>query len=348
MFDRLFKQRDSGRVSASKNLESEQQLLNLHRAVSGNDRHTVSLQRLPVLQIKSGEMLDAIRQVLQENAETMAVQHAKMADVEQSAQQSLAAVQELNREASALLQSAAQNTDGVEALTHTTASIEKLVSDIQEVSRRTNLLSLNASIEAARAGEAGRGFAVVAGEVRNLANQTHLASDSIRKLVQEIIDQVATMSTLSQQTQKSAEGTRVTTHQVERSVDDITGHSQSMQRFIENQTQTAFLNSVKLDHAVFKNKVYEAVVLRIYDTSLADHTQCRLGRWYFEGEGKRYAYSAAYQQLDAPHRDVHRYGKSAIEFAQSGDQEEMADALAQMESASLTVVQQLDRLMAEM
>lgn len=55
----------------------------------------------------------------------------------------------------------------------------RAVSAIQNISRQTNLLSLNASVEAARAGVAGKGFAVVAEEVRGLAQNSDTVSKEI-------------------------------------------------------------------------------------------------------------------------------------------------------------------------
>lgn len=64
--------------------------------------------------------------------------------------------------------------------------IGKVIEVIQDIAEQTNLLALNATIEAARAGEAGKGFAVVATEVKELAKQTAVATDDIRKRIEGI------------------------------------------------------------------------------------------------------------------------------------------------------------------
>ncbi len=75
---------------------------------------------------------------------------------------------------------------GIEALAVKSMSIGSIINTIHKISNQTNLLSLNASIEAARAGEFGLGFAVVANEIRNLADQTSLSINDIKKIIESI------------------------------------------------------------------------------------------------------------------------------------------------------------------
>ncbi len=53
---------------------------------------------------------------------------------------------------------------------------------IDDIAKKTNLISINATIEAARAGEHGRSFSVVAAEIKKLSNDTSAYSRKITEL----------------------------------------------------------------------------------------------------------------------------------------------------------------------
>ena len=84
--------------------------------------------------------------------------------------------------------------------------IQKTTGSISEITRHTNLLSLNAAIEAARAGEQGKGFAVVADEIRKLASQVSLMTKAINDTVQNlIINTNVTIETMEEARKHTAE-----------------------------------------------------------------------------------------------------------------------------------------------
>ncbi len=68
--------------------------------------------------------------------------------------------------------------------------INELARSILSITKKTNLLALNANIEASRAGEAGAGFSVVADEIRNLAINSKMAVEKIQDVVEVVTDSV--------------------------------------------------------------------------------------------------------------------------------------------------------------
>jgi len=63
---------------------------------------------------------------------------------------------------------------------------DDILKTIQEISSRSNILSINGTIEASRAGEKGRAFAVVADEMRQMAKGTKEAAATIETNLEKI------------------------------------------------------------------------------------------------------------------------------------------------------------------
>ncbi|MEM9271372.1 MAG: PhnD/SsuA/transferrin family substrate-binding protein [Cyanobacteria bacterium P01_F01_bin.143] len=74
----------------------------------------------------------------------------------------------------------------IKRLGESAQQISQVVSLIDEIALKTNLLAINASVEAARAGELGQGFTAVAEQVGALAEQSANATKEISQLVQGI------------------------------------------------------------------------------------------------------------------------------------------------------------------
>jgi methyl-accepting chemotaxis protein len=75
----------------------------------------------------------------------------------------------------------------MELISKNTKFINELLQAMEDVTAKTNLLSMNASIEAAHAGDRGRGFSVVASEIRGLA-------DKSRKTLTESFNNIKAMT----------------------------------------------------------------------------------------------------------------------------------------------------------
>jgi len=88
--------------------------------------------------------------------------------------------------------------------------ISQVVSLIDEIALKTNLLAINASVEANRAGEMGQGFTAVAQQVGSLAEQSAAAAKEIARSIAEIqLETQEAIAAMEQGTVEVVDNTRL-------------------------------------------------------------------------------------------------------------------------------------------
>jgi methyl-accepting chemotaxis protein len=229
--------------------------------------------------------------------------------------------------------------------------IGQAIQVINDIVLQINILSLNASVEAASAGEAGKGFAVVAQEVKILANKTSDAAKNIEGIVKKIQDSVKLTNT--------------TFDAISNDINDISQRSQTYNSDMKDAkelttvsfkdlghvTDRVFMSLAKLDHVLWKNNTYLSLAHRKLEFNFVDHHNCRLGKWYEEGMGKRYfAKTPSYHMLDRPHSIVHNSTHRVLDcIDESGEVnfDRAFQELHEMENASTKVFEVLDKILSE-
>lgn len=114
----------------------------------------------------------------------------------------------------------------------------------------------------------------------------------------------------------------------------------------ETEIEDFTIHVAKSDHMIWRKRLAEMVAGRekLDPKELADHTSCRLGRWYTAVKDAGLTGHPAFLRLEEPHREVHAAGIEAARRYADGDVDGALEQIARVAEASKGVMSALDDL----
>lgn len=163
--------------------------------------------------------------------------------------------------------------------------------------------------------------------------------------ISESIDEQNTASTvvarniarIASQTEHSVHST----DEIVDSIEQIQGYiNEQINRLAELSLPNKIIKLAQSDHVIWKKRLVNMICGKqgLQEKELADHHSCRLGKWYDQVTDASLLQRPEFKQLLRPHQLVHHHGKLAVAAYNKGDIKAALLEIAEVEAASVDVL----------
>lgn len=187
-------------------------------------------------------------------------------------------------------------------------------------------------------------------EMRSMSTQVIEITDRMQEITGILNQQTQASNEVAQEITTIAGMTSNNVQQIETIVDFLAETDEELVKNLDDLLNTQIPDMViyraKSDHVIWKKKLAEMMVgrARLKADELADHHQCRLGKWYDNVSDPEIANHSAFTAMEEPHRAVHEHGITAAKLYEQGDLDGAMREINQVAVYSKDVVRLLEDL----
>ena len=196
---------------------------------------------------------------------------------------------------------------------------------------------------------------------REVTQRVEQAFQEIQRKIEIVTEQIGQI-TIATEGQKSAtseiskgiavisEVTKNNTSQAYVAIESISNTNsvigKQLQILEQFEIQDKLLLVAKSDHVLWKKRLNEMLLgsVEIRPEELADHHQCRLGKWYYNEGIARFADNQDFKAIEEPHRKLHEVARRVSELYHEGNKPEAQQLVDDLHPHTEKIIKYLDNL----